>query len=222
MKSVLGTLALSSSLLLLGCAAHTGLEPLGRGKFSPNVSFGGPLVKTFGTHIPIPYVTAGTNYGLSDNVNLNANLHLLPMAYGVVGLDIGTAWFPLRNQGRRPMLGLEPRLFAYASTKNGVKDRFFIFPDVSGSVAWKVGQGLLYTGFDLAIPVSRPKYDEEAASVIFSPFVGYRWSLGRGYTLLTELKWYGANITTEDAVVEYTTISKKGAIAPIIAIQRGL
>lgn len=220
MRILTVTAVVSASLLFLGCGAHTSLTPLGKGQVAPTVSIGGPIVEAFDTHIPIPYLLAGVDYGLSDDVNVNAAVHLLPLAYSVAGIDVGAAWFPLENNGWQPTLGVGPRLFAFASMKGDVDGRFLLYPAASGSAAWRAGPGVLYTGADIALPLARPEYDEEAASFIFSPFLGYRWNVNRRYALLTELKWHGANVATDKVVTGYTAVGKHGAVTPIIAIQR--
>lgn len=220
MKTLSVVALVSLSILMTGCGAHTSLTPVGKGQLAPSVSIGGPIVEAFGTHIPIPYLMAGTEYGLSDAVNLGGQAHLLPLAYGIAGVDVGATWYPLLNRGWQPTLGLGPRLFAFASLKEDVEERFFVFPTVSGSAAWAAGRGLFYTGADLALPVSQPDYDAEAASVVFSPFAGYRWDIGRRHALLTEVKWHGANVGTNDVATNYTAIGGRGAITPLFALQR--
>jgi len=218
-RFVLATL-LALSGLALGCGAHTSLEPLGQGRLSPNLSVGGPIVEAFGTHIPIPYLLAGADYGLSDDVNLSGGVHLLPLAYGIVGADVGATWFPVRNSGWRPTLGVGPRLYAFASVREGVDERAMVLPTLSGSAAWAAGRGMAYTGADVAVPLTRSEYDEDAARVLLSPFVGYRWDVGRRYALLAELKWHGANVGTGDVATNYAAVGERGALAPLLAIQR--
>jgi hypothetical protein len=210
----------AAALLLIGCAAHTSLAPLGQGRLAPNIGIGGPIVEAFGTHVPIPYLLAGADYGISGSVNANAAVHLLPLAYGVAGLDAGATWFPFRNDGWRPAIGLGPRIFLFASLKRNVESRFFLYPAVSASASWKAGPGLLYTGGDLALPLSRPEYDEEAESVIFSPFIGIQWNIGGSCALFTELKWNGANIETDRLAVKFTAVGNQGAVTPLVSIQR--
>jgi hypothetical protein len=222
MKIFAVAIALTAAVSFLGCGAHTSLVPLGNGKLAPHLSIGGPIVEAFDTHIPIPYLLAGADYGVRENVNVNASVHLLPIFYSVAGVDVGAAWFPLENRGWQPSVGVGPRLFVFASTKRDAEDRFLLYPAVSGSAAWKAGGGLLYAGADLAIPLEQPDYDEEAESVILSPFVGYRWKLGEKYALHTELKWNGANIETDKVVAGYTAVGNRGAVTPLLAIQRSL
>ena len=72
-----------SVMLLIGCAAHTNVQPMGKDNLSANISIGGPIVKAFGTRIPVPYATAGVNYGLNNRFDLNGDLHLLLLPYKI-------------------------------------------------------------------------------------------------------------------------------------------
>ena len=76
--------------LLAGCAAQTNITPIGQGELNGHASFGGPIIEAFGTRIPIPYFTAGATCGLSNQINLGGNLHLLPLAYELFGMDAAT------------------------------------------------------------------------------------------------------------------------------------
>jgi hypothetical protein len=220
MRTLLTAALLAISTLVAGCAAHTNLAPVGKGHVVPNVSIGGPIVEAFGGHIPIPYLQAGADYGVSDVVNVGAQVHLLPLAYSIAGLDVGATWFPVQNAGWQPTLGLGARMFALASLKGDVDQRFLFIPALSGSAAWATGPGVLYTGTDLIVPFSPSDFDEEAAPFLLSPFVGYRWNLGRRYALLTELKWHGANVNARQVATDYISIGGHGALTPIIAFQR--
>jgi len=206
--------------ILISCAAHTNLQPVGKNNIDANLSIGGPVIKAFGARIPVPYATAGVNYGIRDNVDLNGNLHLLSAAYKLFGCDLGATWFPVLNDHSIPTIGLQARLLTMASLKSGVDSRFRFYPSVSASSAWKLGGGIIYTGADITVPITSPDYDDDAASVIFSPFFGYRWNLGKNTRLLTEIKWNGANVQTHQLAVEYLPVSNYGAITTLFAIER--
>lgn len=205
-----------SSHLTAGCAARTNLEPVGKGNIRVGGSVGGPLVYAFGIYPPIPNLTAVANYGLGDRVDLNGNLYLLPIAYSLVGLDLGATWYPVLNNGAIPTIGVQARLMAFASFKSDVDDRLRAYPILSSSAAWRLGEGMIYTGADLTVPLTEGEYDSESASVILSPLLGYRWELGRGIRLYTELKWHGANIRS-NATAEYINPGGYGAISPYVA-----
>lgn len=209
-----------SFILLIGCAAHTNVQPMGKDNLSANFSVGGPIVKAFGTRIPVPYATAGVNYGLNNRFDLNGDLHLLSLPYKIFGLDFGPTWFPCLNSGKIPTIGIQPRLLTLISLKSNVDERLKTYPIISNSAAWKINKGIIYVGTDITIPLSSPDYDEDAANAIFSPFLGYRWSIGGHTYLFTEIKWHGANVRTDQLAVEYLPISGHGAISTLFSIQR--
>lgn len=206
--------------LCWGCAAHTNLTPVGSGQLKANLSVGGPIVEAFDTHIPVPYSTAGVDYGLTARLDLNCNLHLLPFAYRLAAADVGLTWFPVLIKARWPTLGIQPGVFVLASLKKGMSEYFRLYPLVSSSAAWRLGSGMVYSGFNIVLPFSKADYDEEAASFIFSPFIGYRWRLGARMALFTEIKLHGANIRSDQLVPGYSAIGKHGAISTLFAFQR--
>lgn len=208
----------AAMLAIAGCAATTSIEPVGEGRIRANAGFGGPIVAAFGTHPPIPYLSAGGSYGLDDRLDLDGQLHLLSLAYSIAGLDAGATWYPLLNSGWAPTVGISGRLMMLASLKGGVEDRFRVYPIVGSTAAWRLGSGMLYTGFNMAVPFTSPDYDTASAPVIFSPLVGYRWRLGESTHLFTEIKWHGANVRTDQLAAEYLHPFGNGAIAPFIAI----
>jgi hypothetical protein len=220
MKAITVFSLLTMIVVFVGCAAHTNLEPVGKGRMDSNLSFGGPVVAAFGARIPVPYLTIGSNYGLSDRLNLDGNLHVLSMFYKVGGIDVGAAWFPFLNEGMKPTVGIQPRLLAFASLKSDVSGRFRFYPLISGSAAWKVGNGLFYTGFDLVVPASSQDFDDEATATIFSPFIGYRWNLGSKTRLLTEIKFHGLNVESDQLAVTYLHLGGHGALTTLFSLER--
>ncbi len=207
-------------VILPGCSAHTNLQPSGPGQLNANISVGGPIVAAFGTHLPIPYLTTGVNYGASEWVDLNMNLHLFSLAYRIAGLDFGGTLFFSFEDENSPTIGIQARLLALRSLKPGVTERMRVYPVFSASSTWDTGSGLLYTGTDVTLAGGGPEYDPEAQKVIPSPFGGYRWTLGERWHLYTEIKWHGANIPSGSTAVEYSSIAGYGAITPLISLER--
>ena len=206
--------------LMIGCSAHTNLTPVGKGKVDAAISLGGPFIPVAETKIPTPYLSIGANYGLTENINVDGNLHITSLFYQVAGFDFGATWFPILNDGLVPTWGIQPRFLMLASFKGDVENRFRIYPLISSSAAWQLGRGLIYAGFDFVVPLTEPDYDEEAVNVIFSPFAGYRWNLGKNLRLLTELKWHGANVQSDQLAVEYITIDGYGAFSIMLSLEK--
>ena len=206
--------------ILTGCAAHSTLEPVGKHNLNANLSIGGPFISAFDTRIPIPYVTTGFNYGVSDKTNLCGNLHLMPLAYKIAGSDFGAAYFPLKNDGFIPTWGIQARMLFLASLKSDVPERFKMYPVISSSAAWNFGKGKIYTGCDLSFLVTSPDYNDEASNYAISPFAGYRWDFSQKCRLLFELKMQGVNIRTDRLAVEYIPIANHGAFTTLLALER--
>ncbi|MEO5928371.1 MAG: hypothetical protein ABIR47_00425 [Candidatus Kapaibacterium sp.] len=211
--------ALMISCVVAGCAAHTALEPVGKGNLDMNAGLGGPIVAAFGTHIPIPYLTVGANYGVDDRIDISGNLHLLSLAYSLAGVDAGGTWYPVINDGPVPTLALGARLTAFASLKRDIDERFRIVPTLTSTAAWRLGPGLIFTGLDLTIPLTRQTYDTAAVAVILSPAIGYRWNLGARTRLYTELRWQAVNVRSDQLAAEYSHPGGYGAIAPFVAFE---
>jgi hypothetical protein len=184
------------------------------------VSFGGPIVEAFGTRVPIPYLAAGMDYGATSTLNVGFNAHLLPLAYEIAGGDVSAAWFPVTAGDSGVNVGLEARLLIFALLKGGVAKRFFSYPVVSATIAGPMGSGFAYAGTNLAFPAERSEFDPQASRQMLSPFIGYRWSLGTRYALLTELKWHGANARSDQLAVSYLHPAGHGALTTLFALVR--
>ena len=222
MKIKVHTILPLSAIVLISCAPHTSLAPLGRGNRSVHLSAGGPVVKAFGARIPVPYATAGADLGVGDRVNLNGHVHLLAAAYQMGAFDIGASWFPVTGDGKLPTVGLSPGLIFLSTLKSDAGSRIRLLPFITATAAWSLGRTTLYGGLDLALPLNRPDYDPEAPGQIYSPFFGWRWPLGRRTGLCTEIKWSAVNLATGRLAVDYLRIGDRGALALLFSLERSL
>ena len=178
------------------------------------------MVESVGTYLPIPNVTAAVQHGLRDNLDVTGSLYLTPLMFGMVGVDVGAAWYPVVDPSATT-ISVHPRLLMIASVKPNVDERFRVYPAVSASAAWRNGDDRIYTGFDLAVPISAPDYDADAAPAVLSPFVGYRFALGSSSSLHAEIKWMGINVRT-NATTDYINPFGMGGLAPFIGYEFGL
>lgn len=212
LKSICVILCASVSI---GCAPRMALEPVGDGEFRYGASLGGPLVAALGTTIPIPNASVGGRYGVGADLDIEGNAYLLPLAYSIVSMDVGLAWYPLQTPSAT--ISLEPRVLLFASVKSRVTERFRIYPAISTTLSTPLGVGRGYAGMDVSAIVSTPTYDPEPVRVLLSPLAGVRWDVGDRVTLTTELKWVGVNVRT-NATVEYVNPFGVGGLAPSIGI----
>ncbi|MGE5681218.1 MAG: hypothetical protein ACM34K_10115 [Bacillota bacterium] len=220
MKSYCIIILLLSLLCLGGCAAHSNLFPVGKGNLKANLGAGGPFISVSDLKIPTPYLTLGADYGLSDNLNCDATVHLTSLFFKVAGLDLGATWFPVINNKLIPSWGIQPRVMILSSLKTDVQTNFKVYPILSSSAAWDLGNGLIYTGFDFIMPLARPDYDNETPNTIISPFAGYSFRLGKQTSLQAELKWHGANVQGNQLAAGYISPGGYGAVSAMFSISR--
>jgi hypothetical protein len=214
-------LLLAAALALPACTARSTIEPIGQGRTAMHASFGGPFVEAFDTQVPVPNLAVGATHGVTDRLDASGSLYLLPLVYGIVGFDVGAAYYILTDSTTSiSSIAVQPRLLTLISVKSDVEERLRIYPALSASAAWRHGENRFYTGFDLLVPLSSPDYDPDPPVGIVSPFIGYRWALGTSTHLLTEIKWHGANVRT-NATVNYVNPFGYGAITPLVAIEWG-
>lgn len=206
-------------MALCSCTAYKNIEPVGNNNLKSNVDFGGPIVSAFNTKVPIPYLAVGVTYGMTENFDINANLHVLPLAYKFAGLDLGASYFPVINDGIIPTIGLNGTLMLFSSLKSGIEERFKVYPILTSSFAWKLRNGMIYTGAHITIPLSKLDYTENN-DYLLSPFIGYNWKYSEKYRLITEIKWQGANVASDKMAVEYIHPSNHGAIGIYLSLER--
>jgi hypothetical protein len=209
-------------LLLASCGAHTNIEPAGKGKINLNASLGGPFVRAFDASIPMPYLMAAAEYGISSNIDVNANIHILPLFYKLAGMDLGVTYYPVLNHGVIPTIAINLRGLFYSSLKNEIEDRFRFYPMTSLTAAWQAYNGKVYLGSEFVVPFSDLDYQEDNPYPVISPLLGYKLELGEKNALYAEAKWQGVNISSDKLAVEYIHPGGNGAIGIFFSFERKL
>lgn len=193
-------------VMLTGCGAHLRTLPVGAGQAQVSTSVGGPLVDAFGTTIPVPYLMTGATYGLTDRVNVHADVHVLSAAYKFLGFTPGITVFPDIGSGRWiPALSAD----------------FLVFSDFE---AWR-----LYPEFTLGIArhgrshwtpyggLHNTLQTTHAPRWMLSVFAGSAYVFGRMRASL-ELQWLAANHDNHWTPVGYHGIARRGALSPQVGL----
>lgn len=157
------------SLLLAGCAAPNLSRTVGRGNGEVRASAGGPLFAALGPTIPAPHVQVGGRYGVTDAVDLDANLNLLGAAYQLLMLDVA-ANVQLYRRPRGLAMATSGRLYIMGDLDDAPLAR--AYPEWGlhlGGPVPRVDWLHLYGGQTLAVQFDPP---EEGEAVFFTPFVG--------------------------------------------------
>lgn len=196
---------------LISCSTHRSIVPLGKGNSSVSAGIGGPVVKAFNIYTPMPYITGGLSYGLTDNIDINADLHLTSVFYEIAGFDFGFAWYLTEQKDLIPFISLQPNVNLFASLKSNVDSRFRVLPSLSANFTWKLKEDYIFTGLELTTPFSSSDYDNDAHKIILSPYLGYKYAISEKFAIIGELKLTGANIRTNQLTVTYLNLFNFGS-----------
>jgi hypothetical protein len=177
-----------------GCSVTEPVRVLDRGEVRLTGSVGGPVVPSSMPTVVVPYATAGAMVGISDNVTVTGNLHLVLMAIKTFGIDGGAAIRILPEEGAIPELTLKGQALVMTNFTAGSL-RVFPFCSVNGS--YRLGEAVLcYGGVESMFQFTGDDH------YFVGPFAGVQIQLSRRVGMQTEAKWMAANINTRDGVFE--------------------
>lgn len=171
-----------------GCAHSHQVRPLGKGNASANASLGGPMVGVFDIVLPVPIVSLGGAYGVTDSLEVLGHVDATAAAFGSFHYDMGLAWHPIiSNSGLKPTLTLGGGSHVLVTS-----DDVIVAPTMNFFAAWRLARRhLLYLGVDAALPM------REQTRFIAGPVLGFELRAGKRLGLSLESKylspWYDTN-----------------------------
>ncbi len=128
-------LALAAALVLAAACGHvTKVRPTPKGSLDAEAALGGPLGKVEDLTLPLPLLTAGASWGLTDRCDLDAHVDLTTLYFGVAGLDVGSTCLALPQQGALPALAANARLYGFTDLR-GVR----AYLELTPSLSWQLG-----------------------------------------------------------------------------------
>jgi hypothetical protein len=81
--------ALLAVAVASGCGLRHLARTVGEGRGELRASLGGPILGAAGVPFPVPSVRVGGRYGATDWLDVDGDLTLEPLAFGVLALDAG-------------------------------------------------------------------------------------------------------------------------------------
>jgi hypothetical protein len=192
-------------VLLVGCGHATSVRPTPKDVIQAEASVGGPLVRLSGLTVPVPLSTAGVRYGLGDSYDVAAHLHLTSLSFGVAGLDIGSTWMPVPQNGALPALSLSSRLYGFSNVRNGPR----AYLELTGSASYLAGEHFLtYLSATGLVQFA-------GGSPLLSVSAGEELRFGR-FGAQLELRWYEPNIATGYQVVDWVSLGGQGGLGVVL------
>jgi hypothetical protein len=192
---------------LVACGHVTSVRPAPKDVVQAEAALGGPLVRLSGLVLPVPLTTAGARYGLGDTYDVAAHVHLTSLSFGVAGLDVGSTWMPLSQQGALPALSLSGRLYGFTNLRDGPR----AYLELTGSASYLAGEHFLtYLSGTTLVQFA-------GGSPLYSLAFGEELRFGR-FGLQAEVRWYEPDVATVFQVVDWVPVLGQGGLGVIVGV----
>lgn len=197
-------------LFAVSCANTAHVRPTAKGHWDGDFNLGGPVAEVPGVAvIPLPLTSVGASYGIADNLDLQAHVHLTSLVLGVAAVDVGSTWMFVKQAGAVPAVSVGARLFGFKSLRAPGADADL---ELDASASWVYArrwmsyvQGGAYVQF-LGGPVL--------------PLIAVGESLRVGRTeLLLEGRWYAFNEDARYHILPWTSIGNQGALGLLFGVR---
>ena len=195
------------------CTTFNNARPLAPGEHAAMVTLGGPVADVPGVGtIPMPNVTVEGRHGVVDHLDVNYGVHLLPLAFGVVGGHVGgtfqlydepAAWVPVTSIGQR--------LFFFTNLLDPRKEQkdAYALSQTDLTLSWKLWESLVYGGVSAYVPI-----DVEDRTLHLAPFVGVEIHPGLDWLRVqVEGRWLSPTTDQRFAIVNWQAPGDMGALA---------
>lgn len=195
------------AVVAVGCGHVASVRPVPKGALQPELHFGGPMAHVGGIgDLPLPLATAGVRYGIAEQFDLSVNAHLTTLAFGVAGLDVGSTYLALAENGAIPALSVGGRLYGFTDVDLLGGPRAYV--ELYGSASYllrEVVMPYLSTSVMLQFAGGPP---------IVSVGGGAEVVLG-AFGLTLEARWYAPYHYSRYAVVDWWSVGDFGGFGVI-------
>lgn len=205
---------LIAAFLMLGCGTINSTIPLDKGEHMVGATFGGPLLTALGPPIPVPSLVvegaSGTEPFLDRPTDVSYGLNTTALAFGTVGLHLGTSWLIVRENGLIPNLTASDRLYIYSNhfdkTKPKETRQFYVMEQIDLTTSWSIKNHLVFSGLGTYYDVPDPE-------LILAPFVGMELRSQKRFFFQWELRYMGVNRQPDIVDVTFASPGGYGALA---------
>lgn len=196
--------ALWLAVVAVGCGHVASVRPVPKGTLQPELHLGGPMAHIGGLgDLPLPLSTVGARFGIAERFDLSVNAHLTTLAFGVAGLDVGSTYLALEEQGAIPALSVGGRVYGFTDVDLLGGPRAYV--ELYGSASYLVGEWLMpYLSTSVLLQFA-------GGPPIASVAGGAELVLGR-FGLTLEARWYAPYHYSRYAVVDWWSIGDFGGI----------
>lgn len=131
-------------------------------------------------------------HGVTDEVTIHTNLHIIMLAFGTFGVDFGASSRMMKQDGALPEVTVGLRAMLFTDFTSIANMRFY--PDAAVTASWDFdARWLLYAGSHATVQITD-------ARLFMSPMIGAQVPITNRLTLQLEFIWQAANAVTQSGV----------------------
>jgi len=192
-----------------GCGLPTAVRPAAKGVWQPELGLGGPIAAVTSTlHLPLPVSTLGVRTGVTDTLDVSGHVHLTSLVFDVVGLDVGSTWLALEQNGALPAVALTGRAYGFAELRRFAPRAYL---ELTPAASWRVTDW--FTPFVSATGLVQ----FAGAPPLLAAGAGAEFRFG-AVGLQAEARWYGPNVASRFMVVDWYSVGGLGAWGVVLGV----
>lgn len=208
-RFVLCIFAGSVALAAGACAPSHAGRTLGRGTLQLETGLGGPMVTNFGGAIPVPNVPVGLRYGVTERLDVQGHVNLLPLVIGgFLALDAGVTWGLVRHDGPRGW-NLATSASLALLTDFQTAGRIVPMIDIAGGYTWS--WFTLFAGAELWV-------DFWGGNVATNPYLGVEFDI-RSATISLAGVWFHPALDAGASSANYVSGVDRGGIGVLLGVK---
>ncbi len=191
------------------CAPSHAGRTLGRGTLQIEGGLGGPIFTNFGAPIPVPNIPLGLRYGVTNRLDVQGHVNLLPLVIGgFLTMDAGVTYALLRHSGREGFNLATSASLALLTDFNSA-GRVFPFFDIAGGYTWR--RATFFAGAEIW-------FDFWGGNVAASPYLGVEVDFRRTTVSLAGV-WYHSALDTNASAADYVSGLDRGGLGLQVGIK---
>ncbi len=206
-------------IFMLSCSSLRQVRPLEKGESRLSLSAGGPFTKVGNLYIPMPLISLGYNYGVTEKLDAEVGTNIFAMMYGIAHIDAGVNWRPFKPRNYVPGLILSPKIFGMTDFKPGDSR---IYPDLGFTAYCEITQDrLMDLGLENFFELSTKREDgnKQQNNWLIAPYTGI--SLGNKiWQFQFEAKLYTPNLPNNLHTAKNLGIGDHGIFGVFLGVSR--
>jgi hypothetical protein len=219
-KKIASWVLVSISIISYACNPARVVKPLAKSETMVGANIGGPAIYLGSAPIFIPLTSIYAARGLTDRTTMFASLQTTSALFGVFQTDIGITQGIIKPKGWIPGISISPVV-------NLMFDRwekkFSFYPEVDVFAYWhyKPSENFIYAGMNNWFELRNTRAHGEVQQTHWIPSIslGHQWK-GKKLNFQLEVKYIAPNLSNENIVVDYISLSQSGAIGFYFGINK--